>query len=132
MKLIKQSLFLLAAAILFDGLLVFAATMSTAYFAVNIAPGQTITSSYKQKTSETTQSYTNTFTNTTLTSPCPNCVIGVRFESSNGDYTERAVMMDQTVYANNTGLMQVGTYRIKLWRSGGSLLNTYTSGHWDY
>lgn len=131
MSLLKKALLLLAVAFALDGILVFAATQK-AYFSVSIEPGKSILSNYKTKDTYSKQTYKNTFTNTVLTSPCPNCVIAVKFEKSDGSSTERAVLMNQEITCNVTGLWQPGKYRIRLRRSDPTALTTYTSGEWSY
>lgn len=131
MGLLKKALLLLTIAFVLDGVLVFAQAQK-AFFSVNIEVGKTVVSSYKTKDTYSKQTYKNTFTNTTLTSPCPNCVIAVTFQRKDGASTERAVLMNQEITCNVTGLWEPGQYRIKLRRSDPTALTTYTSGEWTY
>lgn len=131
MKLLKNSLLLVAIAFFLDNILVFA-TPQKAYISVTIPAGGKETTNYKTKTSTEPQRYTNSYTNTPLTSPCKTCYISVKFESKNGDYTEQAVRMENTITCNNSGLWNTGEYRIQLRRSDLSLISTYTSGVWEY
>lgn len=132
MKIIKSSLTLLIVAFLLDGLVVFASTLSTAVIAVNIPAGKQVETNYKTKASYAPQEYANTFTNTTLTSPCPKCPIGVKFQSEIGDYIEQTVFMNQKITCDLTALYAPGSYKIKLRRTDFTLLDTYTSGDWYY
>ena len=131
MSLLKKALLLLAIAFALDGIFVFAQTQK-AYFSVYIDAGKSVTSSYRSKDSYSKQTYKNTYTNTLLTSPCPNCVIAVTFQRKDGASTERAVLMNQEITCNVTGLWEPGQYRIKLRRSDPTALTTYTSGEWTY
>lgn len=131
MSLLKKALLLLTIAFVLDGVLVFAQAQK-AFFSVNIEVGKTIVSNYKTKDTYSKQTYKNTFTNTALTSPCPNCVIAVTFQRKDGASTERAVLMNQEITCNVTGLWEPGQYRIKLRRSDPTALTTYTAGEWTY
>lgn len=133
MSLLKKALILVVVAYVFDSILVYAVGQSS-YLTFNIGVGQQVSTDYKTKTTDsfTPQSYTNTFTNTTLTSPCPSCVIAVKFESSNGDYVEQVARMNETATCKVTALWAPGRYRLKLRRSDPTALSTYTSGRWDY
>lgn len=133
MNLIKKTLLLVAIAFMLDSILVFA-TAHTTVVSYTIPAGDKATTGYKEKSTDnfTPQTYTNTYTNTTLTSPCPKCVIAVKFEKKGGGSTEQAVVMNQTIKCNNTGLWEPGDYRLQLRRSDPSALSTYTSGEWKY
>lgn len=131
MSLLKKALLLLTIAFVLDGVLVFAQAQK-AFFSVNIEVGKTIVSNYKTKDTYSKQTYKNAFTNTALTSPCPNCVIAVTFQRKDGASTERAVLMNQEITCNVTGLWEPGQYRIKLRRSDPTALTTYTAGEWTY
>ena len=134
MRLLKSVLLLVTIAFALDGILAFAYAQTTTVVSYTIPAGEKAVTNYKTKTSDSynPQKYTNTFTNTTLTSPCPKCVIAIEFEAKNGDNTVQAVMMDQTITCNNTALWEPGEYRLQLWRSDPSVLTTHTSGDWVY
>lgn len=133
MDLLKKSLLILLVAIILDITITSAVTYTTRVVAVNIAPGGKVTTSDREKTTYATQTYENTYTNTTLTSPCLNCPIGIRFENKAGTlFTDRTVYMNQTVTCNNSALNQPGKYHITLRRTDITALTTYTSGNWNY
>ncbi len=131
MKNLKKAFIFTLCVLLLDIVMV-AAAGQTSYVTFNIGVGKSETTDYVDKTSYAPHKYSNTFTNTTLTSPCTDCIIAVRFQSSTGEFCDEAVVMNQTVTCANSSLWQPGSYRLKVWRSDATLLSTYTSGRWDY
>lgn len=139
MKILKNSLLLLLIVFLLDCVMTYAASVTTIIVSYQIPRGEVVTTNYRTKPIDSfgKQTYTNTFTNTPLTSPCPDCVIKVIFESeptSSGkvDSCSGLVKMDETVSCNNTGMWQPGKYRLKLERIGFTTVSTYTSGEWKF
>lgn len=135
MKTLKKSLIILLVVFIFDiGVTLAASTASTpvSIIAISIEPGSQVFTSYVTKSNYGNQSYYNSFTNTTLTSPCTTCPIGVKWEKKNGDSTERTVYMGDTKSVNLTSLYVAGEYRIGLRRTDMTLLSTYTSGDWTH
>lgn len=135
MKILKKSLLILLVVFIFDiSMALAASTASTpvSIIAINIEPGQQVFTSYVTKSKYGDQTYYNSFTNTSLTSPCPNCPIGVKWQRKNGDSTERTIYMGDTKSVNLTSLYNVGEYRIGLRRTDVTLLSTYTSGEWTH
>lgn len=133
MKLLKKSLLVFLVAVVLDISVSYAATYTTRVVSYDIAPGAKVSTSNRKKESYSSQTYENTFTNTTLTSPCPNCPIGVKFENKDKTLsTERTVYMGQTVTCNNTALWEKGDYHLTLRRTDITALTTHTSGNWNY
>lgn len=133
MKFLRGTFVFLVAVILFDGVLTYAlekAVVPTSTIAVNIPAGGNVWTKYVTKNNYGDQTYYNKFTNTALTSPCPKCPIGVKWEKDDGSSTERTVYMGDTKRVNLTSLYDVGSYHIRLRRTDVTLLDTYTSGEW--
>ena len=135
MKFLKYSLLVLVLAIAADFCLVSALTedASATYISETIEPNEDYSyTAYMNKTKESQQSYYNMDTYTTITNPCPKCVIAVKFQKNDGDHCERAVVQGQTVYAQLTSFALPGKYRIGLRRSDLTLVTTYTFGLWTW
>ncbi len=128
----KKVFLLVALAFLLDGILAFALTNETRTVMLNIPARGSASTSYREKTTSTIQTYRSTKINTDLTDPCTDCTLLVKFETIYGDYCQERVKMGGTIHPPITGFDTPGTYRLVLTRDDFTLVTTYTFGEWDY
>lgn len=127
MRFIKISLIVLVVAIITD--LGMAEAKFDVYTYFEIPAGKTAYSDSYAKKDESNQTYTNNNTATTITSPCPNCKIGVKGISTyHGTTTVGITKAGETAYLENSGY--VDTYYLQATRIDYTAVRTKTGGTW--
>ncbi len=130
MKFIKYSLIILIAAIILNtGIVLASTTPSIHYLIPTLIRNKTQNTSTLTKNRGLNQGYKTVENHTTLTSPCPNCVISTTLD---GPYTKEAITTtskDKRKNFNDKSGFS-GNYYITIKRSDKTVLNTRHSGEW--
>lgn len=131
MKYIKLSLTVLLLAIVTNFVMVKAGVIYSRLTIIEFLTKQeTNYTRYFEKNDWFVPSYENVDTFTSLTNPCPKCVILVRAHEKGGDATAGLLTkMNNTYTFSNTSPVP-GEWRLSLSRYDATLLNTTTKGYW--
>lgn len=133
MKFLKYALSILAVAIITDAFIAKAYAAPTQVAVIReLVRNNSIFTDYKTKNTWSTQTYYNSKSYTWLTNPCPNCKVSVRPYTEGGDYgTTMETTTGKTVSLNRpTSFGSPDNYRLLIWRSDTTALDTHHEGIW--